>query len=253
MASESRSATSSGGRLRSLLVSGEVAAAVLLLCGAGLLLQTLLTLVGGDTGYRVGERVGADARLQRADRARIAAIRPPESLIQFYDDGRARRERAARGAPRRLGVEPAVRHERARAVGVRDRRRSAGRGARSTDRGVHGGRSRLLRDARPADRERARLHRRATRCAAPLVCLVNEAFVRRHFEGRNPIGARLSLISAGADQARADPRDCRRGAADQRRARCARGAAARSTCRWRSSRPATSTWWCSRRPARRRR
>ena len=25
------------------------------------------------------------------------------------------------------------------------------------------------------------------------VCLVNEAFVRRHFEGRNPIGARLSL------------------------------------------------------------
>ena len=28
------------------------------------------------------------------------------------------------------------------------------------------------------------------------VCLVNEAFVRRHFKGRNPIGARLSLIAA---------------------------------------------------------
>jgi putative ABC transport system permease protein len=27
------------------------------------------------------------------------------------------------------------------------------------------------------------------------VCLVNEAFVRRHFQGRNPIGARLSLIA----------------------------------------------------------
>src|SRR5688572_13106299 len=51
MASESRSATSTGGRLRSLLVSGEVAVAVVLLCGAGLLLQTLLTLVGGNTGY----------------------------------------------------------------------------------------------------------------------------------------------------------------------------------------------------------
>ena len=52
MASESRSATSTGGRIRRLLVSGEVAAAVVLLCGAGLLLQTVLRLVGGDTGYR---------------------------------------------------------------------------------------------------------------------------------------------------------------------------------------------------------
>jgi putative ABC transport system permease protein len=33
---------------------------------------------------------------------------------------------------------------------------------------------------------------RDTLNSAP-VCLVNEAFVRRHFEGRNPIGARLSL------------------------------------------------------------
>ena len=52
MASESRSSTSTRRHLRSLLVSGEVAAAVVLLCGAGLLLQTLLKLVGGDTGYR---------------------------------------------------------------------------------------------------------------------------------------------------------------------------------------------------------
>ena len=31
------------------------------------------------------------------------------------------------------------------------------------------------------------------------VCLVNEAFVRRHFKGRNPIGARLSLIRPPAE------------------------------------------------------
>ena len=52
MASESRSTTSGGRRLRGLLVSGEVAAAVLLLCGAGLLIQTLLTLLRSETGYR---------------------------------------------------------------------------------------------------------------------------------------------------------------------------------------------------------
>ena len=52
MASESRSSTSTSRRFRSLLVAGEVAAAVVLLCGAGLLLQTLPKLVGGDAGYR---------------------------------------------------------------------------------------------------------------------------------------------------------------------------------------------------------
>ncbi|HZY07240.1 MAG TPA: ABC transporter permease, partial [Ilumatobacteraceae bacterium] len=52
MSSESRSVTGTGRRLRSLLVAGEVAAAVVLLSGAGLLLQTVLTLVSHDTGYR---------------------------------------------------------------------------------------------------------------------------------------------------------------------------------------------------------
>src|SRR6185295_8102923 len=47
MASESRSSTSTSRRFGSLLVAGEVATAVVLLCGAGLLLQTLLKLLGG--------------------------------------------------------------------------------------------------------------------------------------------------------------------------------------------------------------
>jgi putative ABC transport system permease protein len=49
---ESRTATSGGGRLRNLLVTGEIAAAVLLLCGAGLLLRTLITLDNVDAGNR---------------------------------------------------------------------------------------------------------------------------------------------------------------------------------------------------------
>ena len=51
LASESRS-TTGGRRVRSILVSGEVAAAVLLLCGAGLFVRTLLALVRVDPGYR---------------------------------------------------------------------------------------------------------------------------------------------------------------------------------------------------------
>jgi putative ABC transport system permease protein len=51
LGSESRT-TTRGGRVRSVLVAGEVAAAILLLCGAGLLLRTLLFLDSVDPGYR---------------------------------------------------------------------------------------------------------------------------------------------------------------------------------------------------------
>jgi putative ABC transport system permease protein len=52
IASNSRSVTGRGGRLRGLLVMGEVATAVLLLFGAGLLLRTLVAVDGFDRGYR---------------------------------------------------------------------------------------------------------------------------------------------------------------------------------------------------------
>jgi predicted permease len=51
LGSESRTTTRGGG-VRSFLVAGEVAAAVLLLCGAGLLLRTLMFLDGVDPGFR---------------------------------------------------------------------------------------------------------------------------------------------------------------------------------------------------------
>ena len=54
IASDSRSVTSGAGRLRGLLVIGEVATAVLLLFGAGLLLRTLNAVEGFDRGYRAG-------------------------------------------------------------------------------------------------------------------------------------------------------------------------------------------------------
>jgi len=49
-----RSVTGRGGRLRAALVIGEVATAVVLLFGAGLLLRTLLAVESVDRGYRAG-------------------------------------------------------------------------------------------------------------------------------------------------------------------------------------------------------
>ena len=110
MASESRSTTSASRRFRGLLVSGEVAAAVVLLCGAGLLLQTLLKLVGGDTGYRATSEsvLTLDFSVDTGARSRYPT---PEAMIQFYDAVGREVQRAAGGASCRLGIEPAVRHE----------------------------------------------------------------------------------------------------------------------------------------------
>jgi putative ABC transport system permease protein len=52
MGSDSRTTTGRGGRMRSLLVVGEVATAVLLLFGAGLLLRTLVAVESFDRGFK---------------------------------------------------------------------------------------------------------------------------------------------------------------------------------------------------------
>ena len=52
LAQDSRTTVGGGGRLRNVLVAGEVATAVLLLVGAGLLLRTLLAVQNVDRGYR---------------------------------------------------------------------------------------------------------------------------------------------------------------------------------------------------------
>lgn len=51
MRADGRGATRSGGRLRSVVVTAQLAAAVLLLCGAGLLLRTLVALRDVNAGF----------------------------------------------------------------------------------------------------------------------------------------------------------------------------------------------------------
>jgi putative ABC transport system permease protein len=53
LAAQGRGGTTAGTRFRNVLVAAEVAAAVLLLCGAGLLLRSLAALGGVDGGARV--------------------------------------------------------------------------------------------------------------------------------------------------------------------------------------------------------
>jgi putative ABC transport system permease protein len=191
MAAESRSATSAGRRTRSLLVSGEVAAAVVLLCGAGLLLQTLSNLIGGAPGYRsAGESVlTLDFSVRTGKSSRYPT---DEAVSQFYDA--VARDVAALPEVRHVGWASSLPYgtselgrwafEIAGDPPVEARNRPAAEFT-TADPGYFATLDLPILQGRG-------FTGRDTLRSLP-VCLVNEAFVRRHFQGRNPIGARLSL------------------------------------------------------------
>jgi len=79
LGSDSRTMTRTGGRLRGLLVTGEVAMAVLLLFGAGLLLRSLVAVDAFDRGYR------AESVLSILVDPLGSKYPTPESLQQFFD------------------------------------------------------------------------------------------------------------------------------------------------------------------------
>ena len=79
MGSDTRTTTGGGGRLRDLLVMGEVATAVLLLFGAGLLLRSLIAVDSFDRGYR------ARSVLTMLVDPLGSKYPTPELLQQFFD------------------------------------------------------------------------------------------------------------------------------------------------------------------------
>ena len=79
MGSDTRTTTGGGGRLRNLFVVSEVATAVVLLFGAGLLMRTLIAVSSYDRGYR------ADDVLSMMVDPLGSAYPTPERLQQFFD------------------------------------------------------------------------------------------------------------------------------------------------------------------------
>ena len=79
MGPDSRTTVGGGGRMRNLLVTAEVATAVLLLFGAGLLLRTLMAVESYDRGYR------AESVLTMLVDPLGSSYPTPERLQQFFD------------------------------------------------------------------------------------------------------------------------------------------------------------------------
>ena len=79
IADDTRTGTRRGGLLRSALVATEIATAVVLLCGGGLLLRTLVAVNGVDRGYRATEVL---TMLVDPIGSRYPT---PAAMLQFYD------------------------------------------------------------------------------------------------------------------------------------------------------------------------
>ena len=193
IASDSRTTTGGGGRLRGLLVIGEVATAVLLLCGAGLLLRTLLAVEGFDRGYRaesvltmlvdpLGSKYPTDDALQQffdQVEAEIAAVPGVAGVawasalpLDFFESGGFSFEivgDAPVDANQRPGTEYQVVSP--KYFSTLELPILSGRAFDERDR----------RDGVP-------------------VCIVNEAFAR-HFQGRSPIGQRVALRPTSSPEA----------------------------------------------------
>ncbi len=178
--------TGGGGTLRGLLVIGEVATAVLLLFGAGLLLRTLMAVEGFDRGYR------AESVLSMLVDPLGSKYPTPESLQQFYDQVEAEvAARSGRGG-RRVGRLSAARLLRFRRTLVRDRRRSSRRRQPAADDRVSGGQPGVLLDARSAHPRRARV-RSARYGGTAFPSASSTRRFARSFHGRSPIGQHVAL------------------------------------------------------------
>jgi putative ABC transport system permease protein len=187
--------------MRGLLVAAEVATAVVLLTGAGLLLRTLIAVETFDRGYRAPQ-----TRVLTLYVDPIGSRYPTrEALLQFYED--VRRETAAVpgvasvawASQLPLTAEDArdVSFEIVGAPAVDERQRPAADNHTvspgyfaTLDLPIVAGRGFTDRDV--AD--------------SPQVCLVNEALVRGHVSGRSPLGLHLALRATAAP--RAEPSIC---------------------------------------------
>ena len=199
MASQARGSTGRGGRVRSVLVVAEIATAVLLLFGAGLLLRTLLSVEGAERGYRarsiltmivdpIGSRYPTPAALLQffADVAREVGSVPGVERVAWASTLPLGPSYAGRTAFEIEGDPPVDEASRPSA----DYQMVSPSYFATVDLPVVSGRA-------FDDRDRA---------GSVPVCMVNEAFVRGPLQGRSPLGVRLAIPTSGAGQA---PRDVR--------------------------------------------
>jgi putative ABC transport system permease protein len=186
LAADSRTTVGGGKRIRSALVVAEVATAVVLLCGAGLLLRTLLAVDRIDRGYRaesvltmivdpLGSRYPTAASLEQFFQSIEHEIRgiPGVADVGWASTLPLGDSYAGRSFFEVVGDAPLDENRRPTA----DHQIVSAAYFATLDLPIVAGRAFNERDTR-------------TNVA---VCIVNEAFVRHYLQGRPPVGTRVAM------------------------------------------------------------
>jgi putative ABC transport system permease protein len=194
MVSDTRT-TTRGGRFRNVFVVVEVAAAVLVLSGAGLLLRTLIALQSMDPGYRAQDVLTMIINLPMPGPGSKTRYTSPELAYQFYDAVTKEVEQipdvqsVSWGGTVPLdgmwfGMQFAIEGDPPKPEAMRDiavYHMVSPEYFQTFDIPLVKGRAFTRRDA--AD--------------AVQVCIVSEAFVQRYLGGREPIGMRVAVPPMG--------------------------------------------------------
>jgi putative ABC transport system permease protein len=191
MTTGGRTSTSGGSTLRNVLAMTQVAAAVVLLCGAGLLLRSLAALARVDAGYRATEELTMRVGLPfvRPNAAPGTPYATVDARRQFYD-----------AVEREVRSVPAVRNVAWGSalpldgwwIGMSFQRASdppRPESQRDLSRYQHAGPSYFETLGIPI--LAGRTFTSADTATSPPVCIVTEGFVRRYLRDRPAVGTRL--------------------------------------------------------------
>jgi putative ABC transport system permease protein len=192
LASGGRSSSHTG-TLRQALAVGEVAGAVLLLSGAGLLVRTLMAMNAEDRGFR------ADSVLTMSVSLPISRYPTQTEVLAFY-----RRLEVALAALPGVGVVglgnnlPLDGWDIGQAIEIVGNPPTDAASRRSAHYQMV---STRYFDALGITLLKGRRFDARDLATAPPVCIVNEEFVRRHLQGREPLGAVVKVANMAPGQA----------------------------------------------------
>lgn len=173
-------------RVQKLLVAGEVALAVILLTGAGLMLRTLGALLRVDPGYNPNHAITFSLSLPSSGATTPAETR---ARLRQFDD-RMRAIPGVQAVSVTLGSRPMI-HDSSLPFWIEGRPKPA------TDNDMPGAMFYLVeagfQQAMGVTLRRGRFVSTEDNENAPLVIDIDDVFARLHFPNENPIGKRVNL------------------------------------------------------------
>jgi putative ABC transport system permease protein len=188
--SGARTSAGGGSRFRTVLATSQVTAAVLLLCGAGLLARSLVALVSVDSGSRASDALtmAISVPFVRPDAPDGTRYKSAESRLRFFDDVE-REVEAVRGV-RRVTFGSALPLD-GWWIGYTTGRPGDARpeGQRDLAAYMHVGPAYF--DTLDIQLIAGRTFTSADRAGGTPVCVVDDTFVKAYLRDRSPIGAHV--------------------------------------------------------------